>query len=84
MALFITDGKKEMDRQFGAVSAVVQALYQTIVVKKELSHKATFLIYLSISVLTLTYAHDLCVVTKWTRWCKQKSRFPLGVVKLSF
>lgn len=71
-ALFMTDGKMEMDRQFGAVSVVMQALYKTIVVKKELSHKAKFLIYPSVSVLTLTYAHDLCVVTKWTRSCKQR------------
>lgn len=72
--LFMSDGKMEIDRQFGAVSIVMQALYQTIVVKKELSHKAKVLIYPSASVLTFTYAHDLCVVTKWTSLCKRRPK----------
>ncbi|XP_059188522.1 uncharacterized protein si:ch211-243a20.3 [Centropristis striata] len=44
----------EMDRQFGAASAAMQALYRTVVVKKELSH-----IYQPIYISTLTYGHEI-------------------------
>ena len=38
-----------------------------VVVKKELSQKAKLSIYWSIYVPTLTYGHELCVVTERTR-----------------
>ena len=42
-------------------------LYRSIVVKKELSQKAKLSVYQSIYVPTLTYGHELWVVTKRTR-----------------
>ena len=55
--LFTSEGKmeREMDRRIGAASAVMRALYQSVVVKKELSQKAKLSIYRSIYVPTLTY-----------------------------
>lgn len=38
--LFPSKGKMEQDRKIGAASAVMQALYRTAVVKRELSRKA--------------------------------------------
>ncbi|KAI3370590.1 hypothetical protein L3Q82_007160 [Scortum barcoo] len=56
--LFTSEGKmeREIDRRIGAASAVI--MYRTIVVKK---------IYRSIYVLTLTYGHELWVMTERTR-----------------
>jgi len=54
-------------RWFGVASAVMQALCQTIRVKGELSQKAKLLIYCSIYIPTLTYGHELWVVTKRMR-----------------
>ena len=67
--LFTSDGKmeREMDRRIGAASAVMRMLYRTVVVKRELSHKAKLSIYWSIYVPTLTYGHELWVVTERTR-----------------
>lgn len=41
--LLLTNDRKlegDVDRRFGAASVVMQALYRTVVVKKELSHNA--------------------------------------------
>ena len=67
--LFTSEGKmeREMDRRIGAASAVMRALYRSVVVKKELSRKAKLSIYRSIYVPTLTYGHELWVVTERTR-----------------
>ncbi|MDF4341185.1 hypothetical protein P3480_25615, partial [Vibrio parahaemolyticus] len=67
--LFTSEGrmKHEVDRWFGAVSAVMWALRRTIKVKRELSWKAKLLIYWSIYVPTLTYGHELWVVTERMR-----------------
>ena len=61
--------EREMDRQIGAASAVMRALYRTVVVKRELSRKAKLSIYQSIYVPTLTPAkciyihiHVACIV----------------------
>ena len=43
------------------------SLYQSVIVKRELSRKAKFLIYWSIYVPTLTYGHELWVMTERTR-----------------
>ncbi|KAK7884420.1 hypothetical protein WMY93_027543 [Mugilogobius chulae] len=77
--LFTSEGKMEheIDRWIGAASAVMQSLYQTVVVKKELSQKAKLSIYRSIYVPTLTYGHELWVMTERTR-----SR--IQAVKMSF
>ena len=54
--LFTSEGKmeREMDRWIGAVSAVIQVLYRSVV-KKELSRKAKLSIYQSIYIPTLIY-----------------------------
>ncbi|XP_042278775.1 uncharacterized protein LOC121904981 isoform X2 [Thunnus maccoyii] len=58
--LFMREGKieHEDDRQISAASALMQALYFAIVVKKELTQRAKLLIYLLVYVPTLTYAHE--------------------------
>jgi len=56
--------EREIDRGISASSAVMWALHQPVVVKKELSQKARHSIYLSIYVPTLTYDHELWVVTE--------------------
>uniref|UniRef100_A0A8C6NIQ5 Reverse transcriptase domain-containing protein n=1 Tax=Nothobranchius furzeri TaxID=105023 RepID=A0A8C6NIQ5_NOTFU len=67
--LFTSEGKleREIDGRIGAASAVMRALYRSVVVKRELSQKAKLLIYRSIFVPTLTYGHELWVVTERTR-----------------
>ena len=67
--LFTSEGRmeREFDRQIGAASAVMRALNLSIVVKKELSQKARLSIYRSIYVPTLTYGHELWVMTERTR-----------------
>ena len=65
--LFTSEGQmeQEIDRWIGAASALMQAL--PVVVKKELSQKAKLSIYRLIYVPTLTYGHELWVVTERTR-----------------
>jgi len=67
--LFTSEGRmeREIDRRIGAASAVIQALHRPVVVKKELNQKAKLSIYRSIYFPTLTYGHELWVVTKRTR-----------------
>ncbi|KAK7925839.1 hypothetical protein WMY93_008149 [Mugilogobius chulae] len=67
--LFKSEGRmeREIDRRIGAASAVMRSLYRTVVVKKELSRKAKLSIYRSIYVPTLTYGHELWVMTERTR-----------------
>uniref|UniRef100_A0A669C5T3 Reverse transcriptase domain-containing protein n=1 Tax=Oreochromis niloticus TaxID=8128 RepID=A0A669C5T3_ORENI len=67
--LFMSDGRREreIDRWIGAVAAVMRRLYRSIVVKRKLSVKAKLSIYWSIYVPTLTYGHELWVVTERTR-----------------
>ncbi|KAK3510136.1 hypothetical protein QTP70_026851 [Hemibagrus guttatus] len=64
--LFTSEGRmdREIDRWIGAVAAVMQSMYQSVVVKKELSQKAKLSIYQSIYVPTLTYGHELWVMTE--------------------
>ncbi|KAJ0004772.1 hypothetical protein NQD34_010986 [Periophthalmus magnuspinnatus] len=59
--------EREIDRRIGAASAVMRSLYRSVVMKKELSRKAKLSIYRSIYVPTLTYGHELWVMTKRTR-----------------
>ena len=67
--LFTSEGRmgREMDRRIGAASAVMRTLYRSVVAKRELSRKAKLSIYRSIYVPTLTYGHELWVVTERTR-----------------
>ncbi|KAK3546986.1 hypothetical protein QTP86_007434 [Hemibagrus guttatus] len=55
---------REIDRRIDAVAAVMRSMYQSVVVKKKLSWKAKLLIYQSIYVPTLTYGHELWVMTE--------------------
>ncbi|KAI3375645.1 hypothetical protein L3Q82_003952 [Scortum barcoo] len=66
--LFTSEGKmeREIDRRIGAASAVMRSVYRTVVVKKELSRRKLS-IYRSICVPTLTYGHELWVMTERTR-----------------
>ncbi|KAK3549885.1 hypothetical protein QTP86_015499 [Hemibagrus guttatus] len=67
--LFTSEGRmdREIDRRIGAVAAVMRSMYRSVVVKKELSQKAKLSIYQSIYVLTLTYGHELWVMTERVR-----------------
>ncbi|KAK3505725.1 hypothetical protein QTP70_020346, partial [Hemibagrus guttatus] len=64
--LFTSEGRmdREIDRRIGAAAAVMWSMYRSVVVKKELSRKAKLLIYQSIYVPTLTYGHELWVMTE--------------------
>ncbi|KAK3565967.1 hypothetical protein QTP86_023363 [Hemibagrus guttatus] len=55
---------REIDRWIGAVAAVMRSMYRSVVVKKELSRKAKLSIYQSLYVPTLTYGHELWVMTE--------------------
>lgn len=57
----------EIDKWIGSVSAMMQILYWSVVVKRELNQKRKLLICWSISVPTITYGHELWVVTERTR-----------------
>ncbi|KAK3552451.1 hypothetical protein QTP86_011720 [Hemibagrus guttatus] len=67
--LFTSEGRmdREIDRRIGAAAAVMRSMYQSVVVKKELSWKAKLSIYQSIYVPTLTYGHELWVMTERVR-----------------
>ncbi len=67
--LFTSEGRMEweIDRRIGAASAVMRSMYRSVMVKKELSRKAKLSIYRSIYVPTLTYGHELWVMTERTR-----------------
>ncbi|KAK3513794.1 hypothetical protein QTP70_028888 [Hemibagrus guttatus] len=66
--LFTSEGRMdhEIDRWIGAAAAVMRSMYRSVVVKKELSQKAKLSIYQSIYVPTLTYGHELWVMTERT------------------
>ncbi|KAK3507833.1 hypothetical protein QTP70_001201 [Hemibagrus guttatus] len=70
--LFTSEGRmdREIDRRSGAAASVMRFMYRSVVVKKELSHKAK----LSIYVPTLTYGHELWVMT-------ERGRLPGGVFR---
>ncbi|KAK3509359.1 hypothetical protein QTP70_030004 [Hemibagrus guttatus] len=67
--LFMSEGRMdhEIDRRIGAAAAVMRSMYRSVVVKKELSRKAKLSIYQSIYVPTLTYGHELWVMTERMR-----------------
>ncbi|KAK3524458.1 hypothetical protein QTP70_029309 [Hemibagrus guttatus] len=67
--LFTREGRmdREIDTRIGAAAAVMRSMYQSVVVKKELSRKAKLSIYQSIYVPTLTYGHELWVMTERVR-----------------
>ncbi|TWW60956.1 hypothetical protein D4764_05G0010460 [Takifugu flavidus] len=67
--LFTSEGRmeQEIDRRIGAASAVMRTLHRSVVVQRELRLSAQLSIYRSIFVPTLTYGHELWVMTKRTR-----------------
>ncbi|TWW77646.1 hypothetical protein D4764_12G0010360 [Takifugu flavidus] len=67
--LLTSEGRmeQEIDRRIGAASAVMRTLHWSVVVKRKLSRKAKFSIYWLIFVPTLTYGHELWVMTERTR-----------------
>ncbi|KAK3515257.1 hypothetical protein QTP70_013021, partial [Hemibagrus guttatus] len=67
--LFTSEGRmdREIDRRISAAAAVMRSMYWSVVVKKELSRKAKLSIYQSIYVPTLTYGHELWVMTERVR-----------------
>ncbi|KAK3526405.1 hypothetical protein QTP70_025434 [Hemibagrus guttatus] len=67
--LFTSEGRMdcEIDRRIGAAAAVMRPMYRSVVVKKELSRKAKLSIYQSIYIPTLTYGHELWVMTERIR-----------------
>ncbi|KAK3517140.1 hypothetical protein QTP86_003932 [Hemibagrus guttatus] len=67
--LFTSEGRmdREIDRWIGAAAAVMRSMYRSVVVKKELSRKAKLSIYQSIYAPTLTYGHELWVMTERVR-----------------
>ncbi|KAK3506058.1 hypothetical protein QTP70_002984 [Hemibagrus guttatus] len=67
--LFTSEGRmdREIDRRIGAAAAVMRSMYRSVVVKKKLSRKAKLLIYQSIYAPTLTYGHELWVMTERVR-----------------
>ncbi|KAL1282365.1 hypothetical protein QQF64_001168 [Cirrhinus molitorella] len=67
--LFTSEGRleREIDRRIGAAAAAMRFMYWSVVVKKELSEKAKLSIYQSIYVPTLTYGHELWVMTERIR-----------------
>ena len=77
--LFTSEGRieRETDRRIGAAAAVMRSLYQSVMVNRELRRKAKRLIYWSIYVYTLTYGHELWVVT-------ERIRSRLQAVEMSF
>ncbi|KAK3510619.1 hypothetical protein QTP70_011885 [Hemibagrus guttatus] len=78
--LFTSEGKmdREIDRRIGAAAAVMRSMYRPVVMKKELSRKAKLSIYQSIYVPTLTYGHELLVMTERLRWLGHLFRMPPG------
>jgi len=77
--------ERVMDPRFDVLPAVMRALRRTVVVKRKLSWKAKLSIYCSIYVPTLTYGHELWVVTERMRSRIQaaKMSFLCGVSGLS-
>ena len=66
---FACDGKwdGELDRRIASAGAVMRQLSRGVLGKRELSREAKLAIYRSIYVPTLTYGHELWVLTERTR-----------------
>ncbi|XP_048009164.1 uncharacterized protein LOC125243494 [Megalobrama amblycephala] len=77
--LFMSEERteREIDRRIGGASAVMRSMYLSVVVKKELSREAKLSIYWSIYIPTLTYGHELWVMT-------ERMRSRIQAVEMSF
>lgn len=67
--LFTSEGtmERETGRRTGSAGVVLQALYCTVVTKRELSKKAKLSIYQSIFIPTLTNGHERWVMSERMR-----------------
>ena len=77
--LFMSEGMMgcKTDQRVGAVGVVLHALCRKVVMKRELSQKAKLSIYWSVFVHTLTYGHELWVMT-------ERMRSQVQAAKISF
>ena len=66
---FTSDGRqdKELDSWIGKASAVMRALHNSVVMKRELSKKAKLSIFKAVFVPILTYGHESWVLTERMR-----------------
>jgi len=62
-----------LEEGLGQAAAVMQSLYRTVVVKRELSVKAKLSIFQALYSPTLTYGHELWIMTE-----RMRSRFKIG------
>ena len=73
---FTNDGRqdKELDIRIGNASAVMRALHNSVVMKRELSKKAKLLIFKTVFVPILTFGHESRVMTEGVRSQVQASK----------
>ena len=66
---FTSDGRQdeELDTRIGKASAVMRALHDSVVMKRELSKKAKLSIFKAVFVPILTYGHESWVMTERMR-----------------
>jgi len=67
--------EQEIGRWIGAASAVMWSMRQSVLLKEELTLKVKLSIYRSIYFHTLTYGHELWVMTERTRSQIQAPKF---------
>ena len=67
--LFTNDGRRdsEISRRLGQVEGVMKSLYQFVVVKRELSHKAKLSIFQAVYIPIFSYGHELLIMTERMR-----------------
>ena len=73
---FTNDGKQdeELDTRIDKACAVMRALHDSVVIKRELSKKAKLLVFKAVFVPILTYGHESWVMTKRMRSQVQASK----------
>ena len=66
---FSSDGRQnnELDIRIGKASSVIDQLYRSVVLKRELCTRAKVFVFISIFVSILTYGHECWVMTKRVR-----------------
>ena len=71
---FTSDGRQdeELDTPIGKASAVMRALYYSVVMKRELPIKAKLSISKTVFVRILTYGHESGVMTRASFCCTKK------------
>ena len=71
-----SDGRQdeELDTRIGKASAVMRALHNSVVMKRELSKKAKLSVFKAVFVLIFTDCHESCVINERMRSKKKKSK----------